>query len=41
MIYVSLTNMAMPTALAIVLAIARDYLKKPPYLGGFIIAGIA
>ena len=28
-------------AMAMVLAMARDYLKKPPYLGGFIIAGIA
>lgn len=34
---------ALPMIMAMVmaLAMARDYLKKPPYLGGFIIAGIA
>lgn len=32
---------AMPMALEMALAMARYYLKKPPYLGGFIIAGIA
>ena len=35
MIYIILTHMVMA------LAMARYYLKKPPYLGGFIIAGIA
>ena len=34
---------ALPMIMAMVmaLAMARYYLKKPPYLGGFIIAGIA
>ena len=35
------TVLALEMAMVVAMAMARDYLKKPPYLGGFIIAGIA